>query len=517
MNVIEYFDRGCSINPDKTAFIMGDKTWSYADAKKQTLKVGNALKDYGLRQGFHAAVLSDNHPEAFNTLLGIMRAGGVWIPVNAKNAIQAHLDFLDDSDCEVLFFSSVYEEVVSEIKGRVPGIKLYVCIDGDCKHGKSQADFVAEASLDEILLDYDPNAQCLMPGTGGTTGRPKGIVLHNRAWQTFMANMLSTLRIDKETMYLAAAPMTHAAGAYAFPVIAVGGTILFHDGFNPALFLEDIPRHKVTVTFLPPAATLALFGMPGVNEVDFSSLKHFISSAAPIPPDRVKQAIEVFGNDCWTQLYGQSECPACITILSPDETFDSDGKLVEHRLASIGRPTPFVRLGIMDGEGNLQPANERGEIVVQSDMTMREYYKNPEATAEVSGFGWHHTGDVGYLDDDGLLYIVDRTKDMIISGGLNVFPSEIEACLSVHPAVHDVAVIGVPDEKWGEAVKAVIQLKPDTSAEEEELISFCKAELGSVKAPKSVDFIDALPKSAVGKVLKKDLRAKYWKDSGRTI
>jgi acyl-CoA synthetase (AMP-forming)/AMP-acid ligase II len=516
MHVSEYFDRGVQIARDKPCFTFAGQDWTYAQAQEENMRIAQALRANEVGQGTHCAVLSDNHPTAFNCVLGLCRAGGVWIPVNAKNAVQAHCDFLALLECEVLFFSKAYEGMIERLRQAVPTIRLLVCIDGESAFGPSLAAFIADAKAEPFPLIYDPQAPAVMPSTGGTTGSPKGVVISYRAWQTFMANMMSTLRFDRHSVYLAAAPMTHAAGAYAFPVMATGGRILFHDGVNPQLFMSDIQKYGVTETFLPPSATLAVLAQPNVREFDYSTLRHFISSASPIAPDRVREAIDVFG-PCWTQLYGQVEVPAIMTVLQPEDCYDDTGVLLPDRLASVGRAAPFMRLGIMNEAGELLPPGEKGEIVVQSDQVMSGYYKNPDATAEVSLYGWHHTGNVGKLDDEGFLVILDRTKDMIITGGMNVYPSEIENYLSKHDAVHEVAVIGVPDDKWGEAVKAIVKLKQGAAATEAELIVYCKAELGSVKAPKSVDFVSDFPKSAVGKLLKKDMRAAYWRGAGRQI
>lgn len=516
MQLIEHFDRGARINPDRPVFIYEGEETSYRAARDQNLRIANALRLHGVAAGAKCAVLSDNSPLAFNTVLGIIRAGCIWVPVNAKNAVKAHCDFLGLIECDVLFFSRAYEDLLERITAAVPSLKTLVCLDGDSAWGSGFPAWLGDAPAEPVALADDDLAPVVLAGTGGTTGLPKGVLISNRTLDCFIANMLATLSFDRNSVYLAAAPMTHAAGAYAFPVFAQGGTILLHNGVNPQLFISDIAKYRVTETFLPPTATLAILAQPNAREADFSSLRHYISTGAPIAPDRVSEAIEVFG-PCWTQLYGQTEALAIMTVLQPHESVDSDGRPLPGRIDTVGRAAPFVRLAIMDGEGNLLPSGTRGEIVCQSDLVMLGYYENPEATAEVSGHGWHHTGDVGTIDEDGFLRILDRTKDMIITGGMNVFPSEIENWLSQHPAVHEVAVIGVPDDKWGEAVKAIVQLKADASATTDELIAWCKAELGSVKAPKSIDYVTSFPKSAVGKLLKRDLREKYWQDAGRQV
>ena len=516
MHLIDHFDRGARISPDRPAFIFEGEAWTYTEARTENLKVANAMRAAGLRPGDKCAVIADNHPRAFNAMLGILRAGAIWIPVNAKNAVQAHVDLLALLACDYLFFTKAYEGLMERLTAELPSLRMAICLDDASPFGPSLADLVRDAATDPIELPDDPTATVVIAGTGGTTGKPKGVVMSNRTWDCFIANMLATLHFDHTTVYLAAAPMTHAAGAYAFPVLTQGGTLLFHRTIDPKLFISDIAKYRVTDTFLPPTATLAVLAQPSARTTDFSSLRHYISTGAPMAPERAREAIEVFG-PVWTQLYGQTEALADMAVLQPHECFDADGRLIPERLETVGRATPFTRLAIMDEQGRLLPPGVKGEIVCRSDLVMSGYYQDPAATAEVSTFGWHHTGDVGTLDEAGFLRILDRTKDMIISGGLNVFPSEIEHWLMQHPAVHEAAVIGVPDDKWGEAVKAMVQLKPGVEVSEAELVAHCKEGLGSVKAPKSVEFVTAFPKSAVGKLLKKDLRAKFWADAGRQV
>jgi acyl-CoA synthetase (AMP-forming)/AMP-acid ligase II len=267
---------------------------------------------------------------------------------------------------------------------------------------------------------------------------------------------------------------------------------------------------------MPPTLIYILLAHPDIGKYDYSSLRNLVYASAPMSVDKLVEAVEVFG-PVLTQTYGQAEAAMICTFFSPRDHAEALEGNKRHRLASCGKATPLMRVEVMDDDGRLLPRGERGEIVVRGGLVMKGYYKNPQATAEVSTFGWHHTGDIGVIDEDGFVYIVDRKKDMIISGGFNVFPSEVEQVLWSHPAVQDCAVIGVPDEKWGEAVKAVVELKPDAKAEAAELIALAREKLGGVKAPKSVDFVATLPRSPVGKVLKKDLRATYWAGRERKI
>jgi fatty-acyl-CoA synthase len=301
------------------------------------------------------------------------------------------------------------------------------------------------------------------------------------------------------------------------PFMARGCRTVLMDGIDPQTLLRAMERERVNVLFLPPTVIYALLAQPNVRDFDFSALRYFVYGASPMSPDKLAEAIEGFG-PVMLQIYGQAEVPGAITVLALEDHL-VDGKVApRQRLLSAGRRFPFTQVAIMDDDGNLlsQPGAV-GEIVAQGDIVTQGYYKNPEATAQVRRHGWHCTGDVGYFDEQGYLFIVDRKKDMIVTGGFNVFSSEVEAAVMAHPAVKDCAVIGVPDEKWGEAVKAVIELRPGQSVTPDDLIQFVKNQLGSVKAPKDVEIVEQLPRSSVGKVLKKEVRKKYWQDQERMV
>jgi acyl-CoA synthetase (AMP-forming)/AMP-acid ligase II len=348
---------------------------------------------------------------------------------------------------------------------------------------------------------------------------PKGVMNTHRSVQTFCAHFLMscTYGADERPVNLAAAPMTHTAGVLSVPCTARGGTVVVMTRPDPALLLTAIPQHRVTELFLPPTVIYRLLEVPELGtKVDFSSLKYFMYGAAPMSVEKLKQAIATIG-PVMMGGYGQTEAPGSISFLRPDEHFIDGALASDERLSSVGRPNPLVRVEILNDANEILPPSATGEICVRGDLVMKGYYKAPDQTAATIVDGWLHTGDVGHLDAEGRLHITDRKKDMIISGGFNVYPSEIEQVLWGHPAVQDCAVIGVPDATWGEAVKAVVELRAGRHADACQLIELCKAKLGSVKAPKSVEFVDTLPRSPVGKVLKKDLRARYWQNTTRRI
>ena len=259
-----------------------------------------------------------------------------------------------------------------------------------------------------------------------------------------------------------------------------------------------------------------MLAQENVREFDCSSLQHFIVGAAPTSLEKLKEAVDVFG-PVMTEAYGQVEAPAAVAMKAPWDYLDDNGEINDRRLRGIGRPGAFNQVAILDDNGKEVERGDAGEICIRGRLVTLGYYKNEEATAEARQFGWHHTGDVGVMDEDGYITIVDRKKDMIITGGFNVYPNEVEQVLSEHPAVQEAAVIGIPDEKWGEAVKAVVQLKPGEEASATDLITMVKERLGGVKAPKTVDIMDDLPRSAVGKVLKTELRKPYWEGQGRNV
>jgi len=287
--------------------------------------------------------------------------------------------------------------------------------------------------------------------------------------------------------------------------MALGGRVVIMPKPDLGEFLALIERHRITHAFLPPTLIYMLLQHPELAATKRDSLQCFWYGAAPMSAARLEEALTKIG-PVMAQLFGQTEAPMMISMMSPREHFNADGSVAKHRLASAGRPGPLVQVGVMNAEGELLPVGESGEIVVRGSLVMQGYYKDPKATQEASRFGWHHTGDIGRLDDDGFLYIVDRAKDMIISGGFNVYSAEVEQALMQHPDVQDSAVIGLPDEKWGERVVAVLQPQAGRSIDAEAIKAFVKARIGSVKAPKQVEVWADLPRSKVGKVLKKDVR-----------
>jgi acyl-CoA synthetase (AMP-forming)/AMP-acid ligase II len=516
MRLIDFFDRGAALHPERPCLV-GDRTsLTFRETQRRTHRIANRLVAAGLAPEAAAAVLSPNDADAFSCILGILRAGGAWMPLNARNAVDDNIAILTDNACRWLFYHSSFAEAAERVRAEVPSLIGLVCVDRPNRGDPGLAGWLADAGDADCDVPSGPDGIASIWPSGGTTGRSKGVMLTHLNFATMIANFATSMPVREPPVHLIAAPMTHAAGCIAFPLLAMGATTVVIPSADPLLIMESIQRHRVTTLFLPPTVIYMMLGHPRVREFDYSSLRYFVYAAAPMSATKLKEAIEVFG-PVMAQTFGQAEAPMLCTFLAPEEHLVIGDPKLEKRLTSCGRPTLFTRVEIMDDDGRLLPANERGEIVVRGTLVMKGYYRNPKATEEASRFGWHHTGDIGFKDEDGFFYIVDRKRDMIISGGFNIYPSEIEQVIWAHPAVQDCAVVGVPDEKWGEAVKAIVQVKDGAAATTEELARFCRERLGGMKTPKSFEIWDQLPRSPVGKVLKRTIRDRFWAGRARNV
>lgn len=517
MQLIDFFHKGVDQHPDRPVIVDGDRQWTYREMARLIDKVATRLIDNGIGPGDKVAICSPNHAMVLAAQYGALRAGALWVPVNYRNSPQATIESLEAMDVQWLFFHSAQLELAQSAKKLVASLKGQTSID------RSVGDFIG---LEDWIHDVEPKltfpvrksrdpVAILM--SSGTTGQPKGILLSNLAFTSMVASFDSLLPTDLPPVHLVVAPLSHAAGIYAMALFAHGVTNILQHDIDPEAILQAIDRHKVSTIFLPPTIIYMLLAHPKVGQYRYDSLKSMVYGAAPMSADKLREAMRIFG-PVLAQGYGQSEALMAVTHLSARDHVEafSDPKL-EHRLKSAGKEGPLVRVAIMDDQGNILPDGEPGEVVVRGDIVMNEYYRNPEATREASAFGWHHTGDIGYRDSDGFVYIIDRKKEMIISGGFNIFPGEVEQALQGHPSIKDCAVVGVPDDKWGEAVLAAVELRPGHALDEAAVIQFCKDRVGSIKAPKKVVQIDALPRSTVGKVLRREVRAPYWAHLNRKV
>ncbi|KIM15017.1 MULTISPECIES: AMP-binding protein [Rhodococcus] len=502
MRLTDYLDKGASLGSTAPCLTMGERTLSYGEVQQFSRRFAASLAASGIAAGEKVAILSGNDPISFSCVFGISRAGAVWCPINPRNEAAENRDLLDLFDCRALFFQKSYAPLVDQIKDALPQLVTLVCIDGEWDSAQSLESWLGEEELDVAA----PDDVTMLVGTGGTTGRPKGVMLTGHNIETMTAITLMSYPFEGRPVYLALAPLTHAAGVLCFPIMALGGEVVIMPKPDLGYFLANVQKHKVTHTFLPPTLIYMLLEHEDLAVTDRSSLQCFWYGAAPISPTRLEEAIDKIG-PVMAQLFGQSEAPMMISTMSPMEHFGPDGTVATSRLSSAGRPSPLVTVGIMDDKGALLGRGERGEVVIRSSLVMAGYYKNSDATAEASAHGWHHTGDIGYLDEDNFLFIVDRAKDMIITGGFNVYSVEVEQALMAYPGIQDCGVIGLPDDKWGERVVAVVQPHLGADIDGAEVMAFVKSRIGSVKTPKQVIVWDDLPRSKVGKVLKNEIKS----------
>ena len=523
MRSIDYFDKAAAEYPDRIAIIDRGAEYSYRETRLITQKIARAMQESGVQREDRVAILSTNDARILFCILGLMRAGAAWVPLNYRHAVDASVEYMNYVDTSWLFYHSRFAEQAAELKARVPTLRHLVCIDAEDQGNPSLEAFIKQGAYGQETDWGDPFGNLdrlvgLIP-TGGTTGPAKGVRVTSRAWGAMMEMAGHYWRCDdRDAVCLNVAPLSHAAGVVALAAFTLGATnvVLTSANVEPLDVLRAIQQYKVTHLYLPPTILYKLLSVPEIRNFDYSSLRILLLAGSPVSPDQFKKGVEVFG-PCVCQSYGQTEAPMLLTWLDPKTVAAAAAGDHPERLRSCGKATSAVRLAVMDADGKILPPHMTGEIVARGVLVTPGYYNQPEATAEMHKYGWHHTGDVGYRDDDGYFYIVDRTKDMIISGGFNVYSAEVEAGIMALSEVGECAVIGVPDNTWGEAVKAFVVPRTGASLDEQAIIGFCKAKLGGLKTPKSVEFRAEIPKTAAGKIDRKVLRAPYWAGMDREV
>ncbi|WP_416897322.1 MAG: fatty acid--CoA ligase [Minwuia sp.] len=509
----DIFRRHAEERGDSIALKFGDRVWTYDSLNRATNRVANALVAAGLGKGARIAILAQNTDRFFELQFGAAKAGVVLVPVNFRLAPPEVAFVVNDADAEIFFVDEAHAGLVRRIEGDLETVKQYVAIDfaDDAWPGyEAWRDSHGDGECGVDVLPQDTACQMY---TSGTTGHPKGVELshHNLIAQMPVATR-RWAGWNADDVNLICMPLFHiAGGGWGNVGFYTGCTNILHREVDPGLILETIEAERVSIVLFVPAVILFLTQHPRVKATDLSSLRMVIYGASPIPLDLLQRAVGLFGCD-FAQVYGLTETTGAITYLPPEEHTAGNP-----RMKSCGKAHEGVEIRIIDADGSDMAPGEVGEIICRTEQNMKGYWKRPEATADAMRGGWFHTGDAGYLDEGGFLYIHDRIKDMIVSGGENVYPAEVESALFGHPALADVAVIGVPDEKWGEAVKAVVVLKEGESAGEQEIIAWARERIAAYKAPKSVDFVAELPRNPSGKILKRELRRPFWEGRDRQV
>lgn len=504
-------------NGDKPAVRFQDQILTYNQLLKAGNRVARALRKHGVGPNVPVALMMSNCLEFVVSDMGLNLAGGAKIPLNDMLGENEIKYILQDSGAKVAFVGTNFIDIVSRIKEELPQLEIIVAVMGDdqCPEGMiSWRAFQAAESEEDVRVEVFPQDRALIAYTGGTTGLPKGVV-HSQ--ENIVINLYShaiELEFRENERILLMSPLPHSAGMLLQAGILKGALHFIEKGFDSQLVLDRIEQDKVTVTFMVPTMIYRVMDQMENRKYDLSSLQTILYGAAPITESRLKQGLEIFG-PVFTQLYGQTEAPNFISRLKKSDHILSGDKA--KRLRSCGQPVAMSQVRIVDENGNEVPALVEGEITAKTPYNMIGYHNQPEKTEETLKGGWLHTGDVGMKDEDGYIYLFDRKKDMIISGGMNVYTTEVENVIQRHPDTAQVAVIGVPHPDWGEAVMAVIVPKPNTSPTAESILDLCRQELSKYKRPKEIRFVEALPLTPYGKIDKKELRKPFWEGIGRNI
>jgi len=486
MYPIDFFWRAAARHPERIAVRAPGIELRFATLAARVGALAAAFAGADPQPQSRVAIGAANGVEHLVALLATLAAGKVWVPLNPRNGTPELERVLAFTGPSIVVLDAPMRERLPGAPGRVVALE-----DIDTL-------VHAHAGSPRPVLQLGLDATQAIKFTGGTTGVPKGVMQPMRAWNTTVLTQWHEFGFDADDSFLVSAPLTHGASTSVLAVLGAGGCLVFPPDTAAPVLLDCMAQEGVTSLFMPPTAIYALCAEQARAPRDVSALRLLVYGAAPMPPARIEEAQALFGEVIAT-TYGQTEAPTVLTCLRPDQLADP------RNLGSVGRPSMATEVAVMDKDGRLLEPGEEGEIVARGDLLMTGYWQMPQQTAATIVDGWLHTGDVGMFDERGFLFIKSRVRDVIITGGFNVYPSDVEEVIGRHAAVYESAVVGIADEKWGEAVHAAVQLRPGATVSPEELIGFVKREIGSVKAPKVVHVFDTLPKSPVGKTLKDEV------------
>ena len=504
MNVGYLITRSAYYFSDRVAFVIDGQPISYHELNRRINKLANGLLSLGLKKGDRVGLLFHNSLAYLESHLALYKAGLIWVRLNARLHSSEIKGMIEDSGAQALIHGPEFGETVEKISPEVRWV-----IQKGKGPGTDYEDLLQKGSAEEPKVDVTLDDLSDLWYTSGTTGAPKGIMLTHRNIMTCAQFLLCDVYdITHEDKLLTVGALSHAGSVRILPFIIRGATNYLHSHFDPIKAFKEIETSKITDISTVPTMLIALMDHPERSHFNLNSLKRITYAGSPMPVERIKEALRLFG-PILDQSYGQAESIITITHLSRQEHILNNDPVRERRLASAGREYPGVQVKVVDEDDRPLGPGEIGEVITRSDLVMRGYWNQPDKTEEALRGGWLHTGDIGYMDGDGYLYLVDRKHDKIITGGLNVYPREVEEVLSAHPAVAQVAIFGVNDPLWGEAITAAVVAREGMKITLEELTEFCKERLAGYKRPKRIYFLEDLPKNLYGKVLRKELKKRF--------
>ena len=503
--------------PDAPALTFEGRTWSWRQLHDDASRLANALASEEVGSQDRVAVLDKNTPAHFFALFGAAELNAVYVSVNWRLAPPEIAQIINDSEAKVLIVGHEFLPQLASIEDQLSTVRRIVVAGGGHDKYVDLDEWIGSRAAADPGAAPAANDVAVQLYTSGTTGLPKGVMLTNANLGTGVPGLSTELGISAETVSMVAMPLFHIGGTgWALAGMSYGGHDLLLREVDPTAILAVIPANRVTHAFLVPAVLMFMLSVPGVTETDFSSFEYLLYGASPITEDVLLRSLDVMRCQ-FVQVYGLTETTGAITILRAAE-HDPAGPHPE-RLRSCGVPLAGVEIRITDAsDGSELPVGEVGELWVRTPQNMLGYWHKPDDTARtINAEGWLRTGDAGYVDRDGFVFLHDRIKDMIVSGGENIYPAEVENVLMSHRAIADAAVIGVPHDRWGETVKAVVVAAPGATADSDELIAYCRERLAHFKCPTSVDVVAALPRNPSGKILKRELREPYWAGRERRV
>ncbi len=517
MNTTDFLNIAMSICPSKVAVVFEGKRCTFSQLNDRANSLANALANLGVEKGNRVAMLQVNCTHCVEVYFAAAKLGAIYVPLNFRAKGDELAYMLGSAEANTLFVGERYIELINSISAALTSVKNLISIDSRHDGMLYYEDLIASAPAEEVMTDINDDDTTILMYTAGTTGFPKGVMLSHNSFAIYVLENVTPADTELEEKNILTVPLYHVAGIQAVMAAIYGGrTLVIERQFEPKVWMELVETEKVDRAMMVPTMLKQLIDHPDFDKYDLSSLKVITYGAAPMTLEVIKKAVDVFPGVSFINAFGQTETASTITTLSPEDHVikgnEEEREKKLKRLSSIGKPMSDVEMKIVDEQGNELLPGQVGEIVARGPRVMTGYWKDEEKTEKtIDKEGWVHTGDMGYMDEDGYFFLAGRATDMIIRGGENISPEEVEAVLHTYPKIEEAAVIGVPDDEWGEQPRAMVVLKQGETATPEEIMEYCRARMSSFKRPRSVVFIDSLPRNPMGKVIKMVLRQQYGK------